>query len=122
MIFLLTEMKFQPFITKELNSLEYKATSIMIITIYGALFSSSNQQSILEILIMIFIFGFNIYFILLFGLSYLEIYLTFPSNSKFFNLLQRIFGKMRGNRIFYFFLFKFIWFNFYRNQVLEKIS
>jgi len=112
MIFLLTEMKFQPFITKELNSLEYKATSIMIITIYGALFSSSNQQSILEILIMIFIFGFNIYFILLFGLSYLEIYLTFPSNSKFFNLLQRIFGKMRGNRIFYFFLIKFIWFNF----------
>ena len=122
MIFLLTEMKFQPFITKELNSLEYKATSIMIITIYGALFSSSNQQSILEILIMIFIFGFNIYFILLFGLSYLEIYLTFHSNSKFFNLLQRIFGKMRGNRIFYFFLIKFIWFNFYRNQVLEKIS
>jgi len=120
MVFLLAEKKFNPFITKELNSLEYKATSIMIITIFGALFSSFNQQSFLDILIMIFLFGFNISFILLFSLRYLEIYLTFRSNSKIFKLLQRIFGKMRGNRIFNHFLFKFICFFLIEIKLLRK--
>jgi len=125
-IFLWIEMKFEPFITKELNSLEYKATFTMAITIFGALFSSFNQQSILEIFIIFFLFGFNIYFIIIFGISYLEISLTFGlSNSKIFNWLESFLGKFRRNGIFILFIFLFLCIYlipcFYRNRIIKEI-
>jgi len=55
-----------PFITPELNNLDFQATGIMIITVFAGLFSSISQAETLQIILLIIVLVLNIYFMLIF--------------------------------------------------------
>ena len=59
------ELRFKPYGIPELNSLNLVANLVMMITIFGGLISSINQQTNLSFVLMIVIMGLNLYFILL---------------------------------------------------------
>jgi len=82
------QMKWQPFITKELNSLDSKASMIVIFTIFGGLFSTISEDPTLQTALMIIIIIINLYFLALFFKVYFQIRLTFAKETKilhFFN-------------------------------------
>jgi len=90
-IFLGLELKIKPFATHELNSLNWISNLMMIITIFGGLFSSINQQSVIvPLIIMVLLMVLNIYFILLFFRNYIQIQLCFHKKT---NKLGEIFGR-----------------------------
>ena len=91
LIFLGLELKFQPFATPELNSLSWISNLMMIITIFGGLFSSINQESVIvPLIIMVLLMVLNIYFILVFFQNYIQIQLCFQTKT---NKLTEIFGR-----------------------------
>ena len=90
-IFLVLELKFKPFATPELNSLNLLSSLMMIITIFGGLFSSINQESVIvPLIIMALLMVLNIYFILLFFRNYIQIQLCFKTKT---NKLTEILGR-----------------------------
>ena len=85
------ELKFKPFATPELNSLSWISNLMMIITIFGGLFSSINQESVIvPLIIMVLLMVLNIYFILLFFRNYIQIKICFKNKT---NKLTEIFGR-----------------------------
>jgi len=87
------QMQWNPFITEELNSLELKASIIMIMTIFGGLFSSVCEDSTLQTILMVLIILLNVYFIALFFKIYLQIQLSFAKNSKLLLFLSKAVAK-----------------------------
>ena len=101
-IFLGLELKIKPFATHELNSLNWISNLMMIITIFGGLFSSINQESVIvPLIIMVLLMCLNIYFILLFFRNYIQIQLCFQKKT---NKLTEIFGRFwfSGKILFFF--------------------
>jgi len=83
------QMKWEPFITKELNTLDLRASMITILTKNGGLFSSICDDSTLQTFLMILIILFNVYFLALFLKTYIQAYLTFAKDSKFMLLFKK---------------------------------
>lgn len=81
-VYLWAQIKWHPFVTDELNSLDLKASVMMIITIFGGLFSSVCDNYKLQKMLMIFIIFLNIYFILIFCLQYFQIQMSFAKDNK----------------------------------------
>ena len=90
--FFYIELKFKPFATPELNSLSSTASFVVIATIYGGLFSSINEDTVLPIVIMILLILLNIYFILLFFQNYIKIRLSLSNNEKINKIMNKLFG------------------------------
>ena len=84
------QVKRKPFITDELNSLDLKGSVVMIITIFGGLFSSICEDLTLQTILMVIVILINVYFLALFLKTYLQIKLTFVKDSKF--RLFKLFG------------------------------
>ena len=105
-LLLAVELKFKPFGIPQLNSLSFVANLVTIITIFGGLFSSINQETNLSFILMIVILSLNIYFILLFLKCFIQIKLSFVEKfTKVFFYLNKIFNKFWSSGSF---LFKFI--------------
>ena len=81
-IFFSLELRLKPFGIIELNKLNSTSNLIMMITIFGGLISSINQQSNLSFIMMILIMCFNSYFMLLFLKYFIQIKLSFTKNFK----------------------------------------
>ncbi len=60
------QIQHSPFITSELNNLDFQATGIMIITVFAGLFSSISQTEKLQLILLVIILVLNIYFMLIF--------------------------------------------------------
>ena len=76
------EIKLTPFGIPQLNSLNFGANLVIIITLFGGLMSSFNQQTNLSVVLMIMIMLANLYFILLFLKCFIQIKLTFLEKIK----------------------------------------
>ena len=85
------ELRFKPYGIPELNSLNFVANLVMMITIFGGLISSINQQTNLSFILMIVIMGLNFYFILLFLKCFIQIKMHFGQN---FYFLNKLFDKL----------------------------
>ena len=96
------QMKWKPFITKELNSLDLRASMIMILTIFGGLFAMICDDSNLQTILMILIILFNVYFLALFFKTYIQTYLSFAKDSKLLLSFQRKVQKYWSGGSFYF--------------------
>jgi len=83
-------MKWKPFITEELNTLDLKASMIMIITIFGGLFSAVCEDSSLQTILMVLLILFNVYFMALFVKIYIQIKFSFAKNTKFSLYFEKI--------------------------------
>ena len=96
------QSKRKPFITYELNILDLKASMIMVLTIFGALFSSICEDSTLQSILMVIVIFINAYFLVLFFIAYLKIQLAFVKDSKFklTLLFKKTFEKYWGKVIF----------------------
>ena len=96
------QMKWKPFITQELNSLDLRASMIMIITIFGGLFSSVCEDSTLQTILMVVIILINVYFLVLFSKIYFQIQLllAFGNDSKIFLYLKKQAEKYWSHGIF----------------------
>lgn len=79
---LLLQVRESPFITYELNSLDFLATLIIIISLFGGIFASLSENSTLTQIIMIIIFVLNIYFLYLFFSDYLIMLLILRKTNK----------------------------------------
>ena len=86
------QIKHSPFITPELNNLDFQATGIMIITVFAGLFSSISQSETLQIILLVLILILNIYFILKFLKTFLLVQ-TFATNknNKFLVFFKELF-------------------------------
>ena len=88
------EMKLNPFGIHQLNSLNFIANFVIIITLFGGLISSFNQQSNLSFVFMVIIMFVNLYFIVMFSKCFIQIKLTFfQKTKKYLNSLNNSFGK-----------------------------
>ena len=88
------EWKLQPFGIPQLNSLNTVSNLVTIITIFGGLFSSINEQTNFSFILMIFIMCLNIYFILLFLKCFIQIRITiFDKLNAFFSFLNKFHNK-----------------------------
>ena len=87
------QIQWEPFITKELNSLDLQSSLIVILTIFGALFCSVCQDLTLQNILMDLIILINVYFLGLFLKAYLQIKLTFAKNSKLINFFNKYFAE-----------------------------
>ena len=114
------QIKDQPFITDELNDLNFKANFVMILTIFVGLFSSICRDYNLEIFLMIVLVFFNCFFISVFVKNYLAIkIITSKNTNKFYKALEHIFNKnwKNGKLLFFFILFLF----YFRSCQIKKI-
>lgn len=75
-----------PFITKELNNLEYLSTMIILITVFGGLFTSISQKDSITETSTIIIFLLNLYFIFSFYKNYLLLLLILRLDDKSKNM------------------------------------
>ena len=88
------EKKLNPFGISELNSLNFLANFVTIMTLFGGLISSFNQQSNLSVVFMVIIMFVNLYFIVMFLKCFIQIKLTFFQKlKKYLNSLNNSFGK-----------------------------
>ena len=93
-LFLPLEYKLQPFAISQLNTLSFLANLVTIITIFGGLFSSINQQTNLSLIIMIALLCLNIYFILVFLKHFIQIKLSFKEKfNNYLNFLNKFSNK-----------------------------
>ena len=87
----------RPFIYGELNSLNFKANIIMLITIFFGIFSSICEDSTLQILLMSIVVSINLIFFLVFGKNYLCIMYVNSKNTfltkKFGFYIDKFFSK-----------------------------
>ena len=67
------QLKYEPFITKELNALNFKATLLMNLTIFLGLFASISNDNTLEIILLVVLFLLNFWFFLMFLKNYIII-------------------------------------------------
>ena len=116
------ELKLKPFGIPQLNSLNFIANFITIITIFGGLFSSINQQTILSLILMIIIMCMNIYFMLLFLKCFIQIRLSFIEKQ---NILTKWLNKFytkfwpSGLNLFWLRYYSFI---IYRISIIAAIN
>ena len=88
------EKKLNPFGISELNSLNFLANFVIIMTLFGGLISSFNQQSNLSVVLMFIIMFVNLYFIVMFLKCFIQIKLSFFQKIKrYLNSLNNSFGK-----------------------------
>ena len=69
------QLKQKPFLTKELNYLDFLSNVIIIMTIYGGLFASISSNMVISSLVMLFLLIFNIYFLCIFLKEYTIMFL-----------------------------------------------
>ena len=103
------QMKCEPFLTEELNTLDLKASLIMIITIFGGLFSSICENYRIQIFLMAVIMLINVYFFISFLKTYILIKICFAKDSKFIIFLKTNLFEKYWNEGFlcYYFLYIF---------------
>ena len=96
-IFFAAQIYDRPFSYEELNSLNFKANIIMLITIFFGIFSSICEDSTLQTLLMSIVVSINLIFFLVFGKTYLCIMYVNSKNSflskRFGFLLEKFFRK-----------------------------
>ena len=105
------EKNLKPFLTDELNSLDLKASIVMILTIFGGLFSSICDDSTLQTILMMIVIIINVYFLVLFVKVYIQIKLIFPKKSKLYVFVTNLFERFwregtllkNSSRIIFFF-------------------
>lgn len=90
----LFQIKYQPFMTKDLNNLNEKASFIAISTIFLGLFGSFCENSSLEFILLIILISVNFSFVLMTMKKYLQIKITFSQKSKFFKFLKAAFARL----------------------------
>lgn len=90
----LMQIKNQPFLTKELNDLNEKASFIVISTIFLGLFGSFCDNSNLEILLLVVLFAINFAFILMTMKKYIQLKIAFSKKSKFFLFIKSTFARL----------------------------
>ena len=84
------EIKFNPFAIPQLNFLNWISNLVTIMTIFGGLFSSINEQTNLSFILMIAIMCVNIYFMLVFLKCFIQIRLSFLEEFKYvFHFLNK---------------------------------
>jgi len=96
------QMNWKPFITEELNSLDLKASVIMIMTIFGGLFSSVCGDQTLETILMAVIILINAYFLLFFVMIYFQIHLLLAKESKVITFLKNTIEKFWSQGIIFY--------------------
>ena len=105
-LFFALELKTNPFGLPELNKLNFTANLVMMITIFGGLFSSINQSTNLSTTIMIVIMSVNIYFLLLFVKYFIQIKSSFDKKfGNFFRLLTKFFFRKQWDSGYFCFFF-----------------
>jgi len=101
------QIRWKPFITEELNSLDLKASMITIITIFAGLFSLVCENSTLQTILMVVVLVLNVYFMLLFFKTYFQIHLSFAKDSKLFRFINKLVEKIWSGGLLIFFLYVF---------------
>ena len=76
------QIKYEPFITSDLNNLNFNSTLLMNITIFFGLFISIAQDDNLQIFLLAILFFLNILFILAFCKSYILLKVVSIEHSK----------------------------------------
>ena len=115
------QIKRKPFITEELNSLDLKASMIVIMTIFAGLFSSICDNLTLQTTLMIIIIIINVYFLALFFKAYFQIKLTFAKDSKMIRFINKNFVERFWREGTFFFSLLFSRLNIFRIRKFKKI-
>ena len=76
------QAKENPYITDDLNALDFKATLFSFCTIFTGFFSYEADNSIVEAIVLIFVFLMNIYFIFIWIKKMLILKITFIKSYK----------------------------------------
>ena len=90
-----------PFLTKELNDLNYFSNITMISTIFLGLHASICENEIFQSLLMMILLAFNIVFILFFVNNYIQIQILTSSNSKLCFCLKNFIEKKFPKSLFF---------------------
>ena len=100
------EIKYQPFITKELNSFNLKAIFLMSFAIFLGLFISVCQEATLQIILLAIILTLNVWFLLIALKNYLILQIG-TSNNKKIEKIKKVLEKFwsKGNIFSIFFRF-----------------
>ena len=91
------QIKYKPFITNELNNLNFKASLVMNLTVFLGLFMSISQDQILEIILLIILFLVNMWFIISLLKNYILIKVLSYDNSKLMNIIRKYIEKIWKN-------------------------
>lgn len=84
----------KPFITDDLNQVNWNSNVTMILTLLFALFSAICEDIAMKIVFMVFLTSLNCYLIFIIGKSCLTLKLLDTKNSKFLNFINKIFQKI----------------------------
>ena len=96
------QIKYKPFVSKELNNLNSNGTLLMILTIFIGLFTSFSKDFTIQIILLIILFLCNFWFILKILKSYFILKLETSESSKFIDFFKHIAYKFweKGNKYF----------------------
>jgi len=95
------QLKTKPFITNDLNYLNFVANVIMILTLLFALFSAICKNETMQILFLIALIGFDCYFLFIMIKSCLVIKFVIRKNSKFAKRFEKYIGTTcKNHKIF----------------------
>ena len=92
---------YEPFISAELNSLNFDSSLIMLSTIFLGLFSSICEDLVLQQILLAVVISLNIYFFLEVAKIFLVLKFSFPINDgKIMRILSKIVHKFLGKGTF----------------------
>ena len=90
-IFFAAQIHDQPFLSQDLNDLNFKANLMVMLTLFFGIFSSICQDVLLQTLLMSIVVLVNLYFLLSFAKYYLCIqYVTRDENSKINVFIEKL--------------------------------
>ena len=100
------QAKDNPYVTDDLNSLDFKATLFTFGTIFTGLFSFECQSTVIETIVLIFVFFINIYFIYLWIkkmiILKLPLFRKYQEKSKWMNCCFKILDKLEPGYYFFY--------------------
>ena len=102
------QLKYEPFITKELNALNFKATLLMNLTIFLGLFASISNDNTLEIILLVVLFLLNFWFFLMFLKNYIILKIGSSENTKIIEKIKEFLKRFWSKGIFYYLILSII--------------
>lgn len=98
-IFLWNQARRNPYLTDDLNAFDFKATLIVFCTIFTGFFLYESNNQIIEILVLLAIFGLNTYFWIVWIRKMLLLRINIFMKWKFFNKEWKIFKNLIAGKL-----------------------
>ena len=93
LIFLYAQIRQKPFISEELNELNIKTSSILILTIFLGFYASFCDEPVAEMILILILLLFNCWINIHIIKNYIQMKIAFTKKSKFFLCVQWFFHK-----------------------------